>query len=334
MLEKLRGKASWKSGLKLQRTQFGQMLRNPIYIGKIYLLPSENEEPQLVDGIHQGIVSTETFWKVQQILNKRMATKTHLSVKEKLREELPLRGHLLCPQCGKNWSGSISSGNGGKYAYYHCDKDCGARANALLANQEFFKLLKSLKPPQEVVDLQMAMMEAKFKEKEGDRDAQIKKLRAEVDRCKQNLLRFDQQRFISGELEADSYQRLKTHTLGQIDKLNTDISDQQITDTAFQKYTRYGMSLLSHLPEYFEEADLEIRRKLLGSIFPVKLIFEAGKYRTPNLNPALAIILQKFNGLQKEKTGNIIISENVSGDVPKAGVEPTTFALRMRCSTN
>ena len=51
------------------------------------------------------------------------------------------------------------------------------------------------------------------------------------------------------------------------------------------------MSLLSHLPEYFEEANLEVRRKLIGSIFPVKLTFEAGKYRTAVLNPALAIIL-------------------------------------------
>lgn len=133
------------------------------------------------------------------------------------------------------------------------------------------------------------------------------------------MLRFDQQRFISGELEADSYQRLKTHTLEKIQKLNADISDLEITDTAFQKYARYGMSLLSHLSEYFQEANLEVRRKLLGSIFPVKLIFDAGKYRTPTLNLALAIILQKTNGLQKEKTGNIIISENVSGDVPLRG---------------
>ena len=174
-----------------------------------------------------------------------MSTNTHLCVKEKLREELPLRGHLLCPQCGKNWTGSISSGNGGKYAYYHCEKDCKARSSALLANQEFFELLRSLKPAQEVVNLQMAMMEAIFKEKEGDRDAQIKKLRVEIDRCKQNLLRFDQQRFILGELEVDSYQRLKTHTLDQIDKFNTEISDLEITDTAFRSIPLWNESLKS-----------------------------------------------------------------------------------------
>ncbi len=36
-------------------------------------------------------------------------------------------------------------------------------------------------------------------------------------------------------------------------------------------------------------------------------------------------ILQKFNGLQNEKTGNIVISENVSGDVPMAGLEPALY---------
>jgi site-specific DNA recombinase len=101
------------------------------------------------------------------------------------------------------------------------------------------------------------------------------------------------------------------------------VADLEITDTAFQKYTRYGMSLLKDLTWYFQEAGLEAKRKLLGSIFPAKLIFQDGKYRTEGLNPALAIILQKTNGLQKEKTGNIVISENVSGDVPRIGLEPT-----------
>ena len=123
---------------------------------------------------------------------------------------------------------------------------------------------------------------------------------------------------------------MKAHTLEQIDKLTDQISNLEITDTAFQKYTKYGMSILKDLPWYFQEAGLEAKRKLLGSIFPGKLTFEDGKYRTDGLNPALAIILQKSNDLQKEKTGNIVFSENVSGDVPKAGVEPTTFALRMR----
>ncbi len=162
-----------------------------------------------------------------------------------------------------------------------------------------------------------------FKAKEGDRDQQIKKLRTEVERHKQNLLKFDQQRFISGELKMDSYQRLKAHTLGELDRLNLQISDLEISDTAFQKYTQYGMSLLKDLTWYFQEAGLEAKRKLLGSIFPAKLTFQDGKYRTDSLNPALAIILQKTKNLESEKCGDIVISENVSRDVPKIRLELT-----------
>ncbi|MFI0435047.1 MAG: hypothetical protein ACH350_04895 [Parachlamydiaceae bacterium] len=189
----------------------------------------------------------------------------------------------------------------------------------------FFQFLNTLKPPPEVIDLQMAMMEVLFKAKEGDRDQHIRKLKTEIGQHKQNLLKIDQQRFISGELEADSYQRLKSHTLGQIDNLNIQVADLEITDTAFQKYTRYGMSLLKDLAWYFQEAGLEAKRKLLGSIFPAKLIFQDGKYRTDGLNPALAIILQKTNNLENEKTGNIVISENVSGELPMTGLEPALY---------
>lgn len=55
----------------MQRSQFGQMLRNPVYMGKIYVPETENEEAHLVDGVHQGIISPDLFWKVQKILNKR-----------------------------------------------------------------------------------------------------------------------------------------------------------------------------------------------------------------------------------------------------------------------
>ncbi len=112
---------------------------------------------------------------------------------------------------------------------------------------------------------------------------------------------------------------------GELDRLNLQVADLEISDTAFQGYTRYGMSLLKDLTWYFQEAGLEAKRKLLGSIFPAKLTFQNGKYRTDGLNPALAIILQKTKNLENEKCGDIVISENVSGDVPMTGLEPALY---------
>ena len=72
-------------------------------------------------------------------------------------------------------------------------------------------------------------------------------------------------------------------------------------------------------------ASIEIKQKLLGSIFPAKLHFREDSYRTTPLNPALAFILQKNKGLENEKTGQLLFSETLSGEMPMTGLEPALY---------
>lgn len=118
------------------------------------------------------------------------------------------------------------------------------------------------------------MMEATFKAHKRDREQQIRKMKVQLVEQEQNLLKFDQQRFVTGDLVPDSYKRLKSHTLNQIEKLNLKVQDLELTDTAFEKYCRNGMSMITHRDFYFQEAPLKIKRKMLGSIFAGKLAFE------------------------------------------------------------
>ncbi|MGB7978782.1 MAG: hypothetical protein WCF19_06460 [Chlamydiales bacterium] len=87
---------------------------------------------------------------------------------------------------------------------------------------------------------------------------------------------------------------------------------------------------LKDLTWYFQEAGWEAKRKLLDSIFPAKLTFQDGKYRTDGLNPALAIILQKTNALGNKKCGDTSVSENVPGDVPRTGAFSNQFLEGMK----
>ena len=135
-------------------------------------------------------------------------------------------------------------------------------------------------------------------------------------------------------MDGDTYKRLKNHANEQIDRLTIQINDLEVTDTAFEKYARYGMSLLKDLSWYFQEAEPQAKKMLLGSIFPAKLIFQDGNYRTTMLNPALALILQKTNRLQNEKGEDIVIAENVSADVERSGIEPLTSSMPLTRSTN
>lgn len=77
-----------------------------------------------------------------------------------------------------------------------------------------------------------------------------------------------------------------------------------------------------------------MKKKILGSIFTGKLIFENGNYRTTGLNEAIALIGKFQQEFEHKKAEHLAISDKTFGNVPKTGVEPATFALRMRCSTN
>ena len=59
-------------------------------------------------------------------------------------ENLPLRGFLVCPDCGGVITGSASRGRSQRYYYYHCKSPCGVRHRADLANDIFLNGLKEL----------------------------------------------------------------------------------------------------------------------------------------------------------------------------------------------
>lgn len=75
---------------------------------------------------------------------------------------------------------------------------------------------------------------------------------------------------------------------GTIDRV--ELNQKPSTDTSFVRYCRYGLSLLTHLDVYYQEASPPVQKKLLGSIFTGKLIFEDGKYRTTGLNEPVTLI--------------------------------------------
>ncbi|WP_157274913.1 zinc ribbon domain-containing protein [Pedobacter sp. Leaf194] len=59
-------------------------------------------------------------------------------------DALPLRGFLICPNCGYMLSGSASKGYSKHYHYYHCFSECGVRYNAEKVNRLFAEELRNI----------------------------------------------------------------------------------------------------------------------------------------------------------------------------------------------
>ena len=97
-----------RSGGKIYPQLIEKILRNHIYCGLIKVFGME------VKGIFTPIVEEDVFYKCQ--LKVRGG---HSKARKAVNPDFPLRGKVICGQCGGKLTASYSHGNGGKYPYYH-----------------------------------------------------------------------------------------------------------------------------------------------------------------------------------------------------------------------
>ena len=190
------------------------------------------------------------------------------------------------------------------------------------ANNAFVEYLKTFRVYPQIDQLYLKIMEDVFNTKEGDRELQLTKIEGSMQELNKKLLKIDEM-FINGDLEKDSYSRLKKSTQEEENNLQQSYSQLKLADTNFMKYCRYGTSLLKNLDLFYQEARPSVQKKLLGSIFTGKLIFEDGYYRTTELNQAVELIGLFQKELGENKTEHFDISEKTFGKVPRIGLEPT-----------
>ena len=184
------------------------------------------------------------------------------------------------------WTGSGSKGNGGVYYYYHCQNGCKERVRAVEANLAFRSYLKTFRMYPEFKELYLAIMEDIFKTKEGDKESQLAYLQKELDKVQEKLRKIAD-KFVMDEIDKATFELLRRPVLEEESKLQERYTQLERADTNFMRYCNYGMSLLSHLDECYAGASPAVQKKLLGSIFAGKLVFEDGKYRTTGLNEAV-----------------------------------------------
>ncbi|MEZ5107006.1 MAG: zinc ribbon domain-containing protein [Draconibacterium sp.] len=95
------------------------------------------------------------FYKVQDVLDGRKKVQR---TKILVNNNLPLRGGLICPECGRLLSGSASKGRMKYYHYYHCTGGCNVWHSASDLNKkivdkigEYVRPIPKLKLYKEVI---------------------------------------------------------------------------------------------------------------------------------------------------------------------------------------
>ena len=314
-IEILRKKLT-KEGLKSSRSNFYTVLRNPIYCGKIRVKAWGDEEEEIVQGIHQPIISEELFYEVQDVLDGKKKAKTSYS---RINDAYPLRGHLVCPQCGKTLTGSSAEGNGGKYFYYHCTKGCKERHKSEAMHSYFNDWLHTIKMDDGMAALYLAVMEDIYKTNEGDRDKEIKKLNTKKE-SNTVLLKDTAMGVAKGDIDKFIYNVVRERVNEENREIERQISEYQKMESGYKEYCKFGISLLCNLNEYYTAASLDNKLKMIGLIFPEKLVYTNKSFQTTKPNELLTLLCSESKGLRKKETGLSIVKNEKSCRVTALGV--------------
>ena len=142
-------------------------------------------------------------------------------------------------------------------------------------------------------------------------------------------------KFLDGEIDASTYNELKHRVelekkacMSKLDLLKTP------KGADLEPQFDYAISLINNMDSHIRDGALDIKRELIGVMFPEKFEFDGETYRTNSYNKVLDIIYQQTNELRGQKKRDSSDFSEKSLQVPPQGLEPWTPTLRVSCSTN
>jgi site-specific DNA recombinase len=279
-------------GLKISKSRFHLMLRNPVYMGKILLKAYKKEPEKLYDGRHTPLITADLFFSVQDVLAGRKR-KMHTDS-----DRYPLKGVLICPGCGDMVRGSESKGKlGGKYAYYHCSRTaCHHRHAAGVAEGKLMELIRKLKGDRDTQEIFALVLEDVLKKKTGSMTTDLRSLRAKAEELRTRIATLED-RFIDGSIDSTAYQSIRTRYQGDLNEATGEISKLNSIAAMNRTHLKWCNSFIDALDDIYSKASTRVKRLILGSIFPEKLEFTGSIYRTPRINSILAMYLPSTLGV-------------------------------------
>ncbi|MDM1470488.1 recombinase family protein [Myroides odoratimimus] len=310
----------------LSKSAFHVAIRNPLYCGKIFIPKHKDEEAHFVDGLHEALITTELFDKVQEVLDGKVR-KELPNTKVLSDENLPLRGFLVCPKCSRNLTGSLSKGRNNSYYYYHCIGSCGFRHSASKANLLFEEGLHQLQLNEAFLTRLKKHLLDTYNKILKDPIDHKKTLLNEIERLNAQLS-MARTKLLSGTLDDEDYLEIKKSNKAELEVLETQLmKENSKVKIDINKILNKAIEVIANIGTLYAQADISMKRRIIGSIFPEKVVFDGEIYRTDRINVLVRSILLINNEIAENKNGRNEQKIQFSRLVLEAGLEPARALL-------
>lgn len=280
-------KEAKRKGYNRSKSNFWLALRNPLYIGKIFVPHYKDEEAYWVDGQHEPIIDKELFYKVQNVLdNRRRKNYKPKVASDKL---LPLRGFLICPLCNKLLTGSASKGAIKYYHYYHCVSPCKCRYRADMVNELFLDEIRKYIPALEKIETYRTSIMQAWSQETSLIINQRRLLTNEISEIKNGIV-YIRSLLTKHELEPQDYREMKTAFDEKLTILESRLINSPKENQNINQLLEKALINLRMMGSRYEEGDTESKRKIVNAIFPENLVFNGFQFHANRLNSLITLI--------------------------------------------
>ena len=280
-----------KHGLIISTSQISKMLRNRFYAGEILLKSTKNEPEEIVTGLHEPIITKAVFNNIQRVLKGRQPIIIKTS---KHNDDLPLRGLLVCTNCGNKLTGSTKTKpNGKKYSYYHCSSFNKCESKSIIQANEFHQkidgVLTQLTPNPEVKELLQMMIKDKQHNNGNTDKSKIKNLNKEINELKTTKEKLIG-KFITDSIAKSDYNAYNKKIEDEIEEKYQEITKHKVQFDNLETYVNNSMYFFENLGTLYNTGSSKFKKKLMSSIVEKNIEISGKHYRTLLFNDLTRMI--------------------------------------------
>ena len=141
-------------------------------------------------GHHEPLISFENFNKIQQ----RLGAHPNAPARKNLNLDFPLRGFVICGDCGTPLTSCWSKGSTNSYPYYLCPKrgclSYGKSVRRAVLEKHFDDLLGELQPTESLFRVAQAMFEELWKHRLRSQQERTRMLKTELTKIERQVEQF------------------------------------------------------------------------------------------------------------------------------------------------
>lgn len=269
-----------KQGKPIHPQGIQKMLKDKFYIKIIEMYGEE------IEGFHDALTDPNTFYKCQEIIAKRSHKVTNKRETESI--DFPLRGRLLCPECGEEMTAAWCAGRNQKYPYYYCiKKGCAKKSKSYKrsdVHNDFFDLLGYVKPNDDCIELFKEMFIKVYRQRVQELEGDTLRIKAEVQGLeseKTRIIEMGKKRLLTDE----EFNKELSEIRDKLAVAQLTYNETRTDEAEINVCLAYAQNFVRTANQVWFDAPSALKIKLQGMIFPtgVKYDFDSVSNRDLSL---------------------------------------------------